>query len=236
MNLNNFNWAYDYNKFIDYLYTFQDLKYKNFNSKIILNDNLIGIRMPILKKIAKKISNGDYLSFIKYNNHNFHEEKMLYGLILGYINTDFKHLLLLMDNFIPYIDNWSICDSFCANLKTFKVNQQEGYKYIINCFKSNDVFKVRVGIVLLINFYINDIYIDDILINIKKINASNYYISMAIAWLLSMCYIKYPNKIYQFIKENDIDELTRKRTIQKIVDSKQVKKKNKIEIKKLRNI
>lgn len=215
MNLNNFNWACDYNKFINYLYTFQDLKYKDFNSKIILDDNLIGIRMPNLKKIAKKISEGDYLSFIKYNSHNLYEEKMLYGLTLGYINTDFKHLLALMDSFIPYINNWAICDSFCANLKIFKDNQQEGYKYILSCFKSNHVFKVRVGIVLLINFYISDTYIDDILINIKKINTNNYYISMAIAWLLSMCYIKYPKKIYQFIKDNKIDELTRKRTIQK---------------------
>lgn len=234
MNLENINWNKDnYNKFINYLFTLQDLKYKEFHRKLILSDNLIGIRTPILKEIAKKISKGDYKTFIKLNNHGIYEEKVIHGLIIGYLN-DFNECLRLLDEFIPYVDNWAINDIVCANMKIFKKYQEEGFNIIKKYIKSNNPFQIRIGVVLLLDFYINDNYIDKIFEIIDNIKNDNYYVKMAVAWTLSICYIKYKEKTYNYLLNNNLDKFTFNKTISKICDSKRVDIKNKEELKKIR--
>ena len=92
MILNRSNWnKSDYQKFVNYLFSFEDLEYKNFNSKLVLKNNLIGIRVPILKKIAKELAKGNYKEFISIMNHNYHEEVLIHGLILGYIKDPMNY-------------------------------------------------------------------------------------------------------------------------------------------------
>ncbi|MBE6160058.1 MAG: DNA alkylation repair protein [Lactobacillales bacterium] len=234
MNLENINWNKDnYNEFINYLFTFEDLKYKEFHSKLILNDNLIGIRTPILKEIAKKISKGDYKTFIKLNKHKFYEETIIHGLIIGYL-TDFNESLSLLDNFIPYVDNWAINDIVCANMKIFKKYQKIGFNKILKYIDSNNPFQIRIGIVLLLDFYINDKYIDKIFEIVDNIHNDNYYVRMANAWALSICYIKYKEKTYNYLLNNNLDKFTFNKTISKICDSKRVDIKDKEKLKKIR--
>ena len=234
MNLENINWNKDnYNEFINYLFTFEDLKYKEFHSKLILNDNLIGIRTPILKEIAKKISKGDYKTFIKLNKHKFYEETIIHGLIIGYL-TDFNESLSLLDNFIPYVDNWAINDIVCANMKMFKKYQEIGFDKILNYINSDNPFQIRIGIVLLLDFYINDKYIDKIFEIVDNIHNDNYYVRMANAWALSICYIKYKEKTYNYLLNNNLDKFTFNKTISKICDSKRVDIKDKEKLKKIR--
>lgn len=234
MNLENIIWNKDnYNKFIDYLFTLKDLKYKKFHSKLILSDNLIGIRTPILKMIAKNISKGDYKTFIKLNKHEYYEETIIHGLIIGYLK-DFKEIIELLDEFIPYVNNWAINDIVCANMKIFKKYQEEGFNIIKKYIKSNNPFQIRICIVLLLDFYINDKYIDEIFKIINNIKNDNYYVKMANAWLLSICYIKYKEKTYNFLLNNNLDKFTLNKTISKICDSKRVDIKDKELLKKNR--
>ena len=235
MNLINFDFKNNYNVFLTYLYSLEDIKYKNFHSKLILDNNLIGIRMPILKKIAKEISKGDYDSFIKSNTLSIYEEKMLYGLVLGCLKIDFNDVLRYLDVYIPYIDNWAICDCVCANLKVFKTNLEKGYNYILKCINSDQDFIVRFGIVLLLDFYINDNYIDDIFDMITKIKNKSYYVQMAEAWLISKCYIKYPIKTYNFLLKYKLDDFIINKSISKICDSYQVSIEDKNKIKKIKS-
>ena len=234
MNLETINWNKDnYNEFINYLFTFEDLKYKEFHSKLILSNNLIGIRTPILKEIAKKISKGDYKTFIKLNNHKFYEEIIIHGIIIGYL-SDFNESLSLLDIFIPYVDNWAINDIVCANMKMFKKYQKIGFNKILNYIDSNNPFQIRIGIVLLLDFYINDKYIDKIFDIVDNIKNDNYYVRMANAWLLSICYIKYKEKTYNYLLNNNLDKFTFNKTISKICDSKRVDIKDKEKLKKIR--
>lgn len=234
MNLENINWNKDnYNEFINYLFTLQDLKYKEFHRKLILSNNLIGIRTPILKEIAKKISKGDYKTFIKLNKHEIYEEIIIHGLIIGYL-SDFNESLSLLDNFIPYVDNWAINDIVCANMKIFKKYQEIGFNKILNYIESNNPFQIRIGIVLLLNFYTNDKYIDKIFDIVDNIHNDNYYVRMANAWLLSICYIKYKEKTYNYLLNNDLDKFTFNKAISKICDSKRVDIKDKEKLKKIR--
>ena len=108
-----------YNDFIKYLYSLQDIKYRDFSKSLMPSKNeyeLIGIRIPILKKIAKDISKDNYIEFINCNKHNTFEEILIHGLIIGYIKEDIDSVIKLSKEYIPYISNWALCDSYVANL------------------------------------------------------------------------------------------------------------------------
>lgn len=225
----------DYKIFLEFLYSLEDKKYKEFHSKLILdNKNIIGIKTPKLKEIAKDISKGNYLEFINLCQKKLYEEKMIYGLILGNIKTDFKELKTLLNDFIYNIDNWAVNDIVCANLKVFKKEQGEGFKYIKKLLKNRNPFVIRFSLVLLLDFYINDNYIDEVLKISNNVKNNDYYVKMANAWLISICYIKYPDKTKKFLLDNNLDSWTQNKAISKINDSKRVTNKNKKEISKLK--
>ena len=224
----------DYQNFTTYLYTLKDEKYKNFHQKLLKNENikLIGIRTPLLKKLAKEISiNPNY--YIN-NNHNTYEEILIHGLTLGYLKIEFKELLNLLDKFIPYIDNWATCDLTISNLKQFKKNQMEGFKYIKKCVKNKNIWKQRVGIVLINSYYINDKYIKEIIKLLQELKTDEYYVQMAIAWTLSTCYIKYPNITINILKEKKLSPIIHNKTIQKIIESTRIDKEIKEKLKQLK--
>lgn len=216
-----------YKSFLNSLYELQDKDYQQFQKRIIVTDNIIGVRTPILKSLAKEIAKGDYNSFFYYNQKVQYEEKLLYGLVLGYIKIDFDSLLNLLDQFIIIIDNWAINDVTCANLKAFKKNQEQGYEYILKCLNSKHYWSIRFGLVMLIGYYINDLYIDKVLKVSNQITNEEYYVKMANAWLISICYIKYPEKTIKFLETTKIDNWTYNKAIQKIIESTRVRKEEK---------
>ena len=214
MILNRSNWnKSDYQKFVDYLFSFEDLEYKNFNSKLVLKNNLIGIRVPILKKIARELAKGNYKEFINIMNHNYHEEVLIHGLILGYIKDPMNYF----DDYIKYMNDWQSCDITISNMKYFKYNQDINYikKYLYH----------RVGYVILLTYYIKDEYIDELYNIVDNYNSDNYYVKMAVAWLLSYLIIYDKNRAVKYLKKSKLDDFTYNKGIQKAIESKKIKDK-----------
>ena len=220
--LNKENWSSnDYQEFLNFLKDNSDLEYKKFNQKIIKEvNNIYGCRIPFLKKVAKEISIGNYQDFLKLNKLVYYEEKMIYGFIISGVKMDFNERLVLVEQFIEYIDNWAICDSFCANLKCFNNNKVLGFKFINKLIKTNDVYSIRVGLVLLLDYYIEEDYLNKIFKICNNIKNKDYYVLMAISWLISICYIKYPNITLEYLKNNKLDKWTHNKAIQKIKESR----------------
>ncbi len=212
----------DYKEFVSYLKNLEDKKYRDFHSKLTLNNNIIGINVPTLKDISKKIVKGNFGSFINLVVNNTYEEWLIFGLIIGYSKIDFNEKLELLDKYIVNIDNWASCDIVCANMKDFKKNQESGYEYILKLIESNSLWHIRVGLVLLLDFYINDQYLNKIFKICDSIKSDEYYVLMAIAWLLSICYIKYPKETLKYLNNNKLDKFTFNKTIQKIIESTRV--------------
>lgn len=207
------------------LFEYQDLKYKEFNDKIV-NQNVyptIGIRIPTLRKLAKEVAKNDYLSYIN-SKHTYYEEYLIHGLIIGYIKIPFKDKLNLLDKYIPSIHDWASVDIPVSNLKDFKKNQEEGYNYILKLLKGND-WSIRFGLILLLDYYINDDYIDNIIDITLNIKNDSYYVTMARAWLLATVYIKYSDKVYKLLKEKSLPKDVHNKTISKICESYRVSEK-----------
>lgn len=215
----------DYQEFIEYLFSIKEEKYQKFQKNIIPNKNIIGIRTNILKKIAKEIYNGNFKEFLSIIENNYYEENILYGLILTNIK-DINILFKYLNNYILLIDNWSSCDLTISNLKIIKDNKEIFFEFILDNINNTYPYTRRFCYVLLINYYIEKKYLDTIL-SLCNIENNDYYVNMSIAWLISMCYIKYKKETLTYLKNNKLNKFTYNKAIQKIIESNQINKKEK---------
>ena len=228
------------NEILEDIKDLADEKYRIFHSGLCPEtNNIIGVRVPILRKYAKKLS--DFCWERNYRNigNEYYEEILLKGMILGYAKTDIETRLKYIQDFVPLIDNWAVCDITCSGFKFVKKNQNTMLKFITPYLESNKEFEIRFAIVILLDYYINDMYLDqtiDILDNIK--NRNYYYVKMAIAWAISIAYIKYPEKISIYLKEgnNHLDDDTYNKALQKIIESTRIDKYEKNRIRQMKRI
>ena len=196
------------------LFKLQDKKYQEFQQKLCPEtNNIIGIRIPVLRKFAKDNKEKINLNEI---HCNYYEEIMLRGMLIGMQkNLDLEEI----KRFISLIDNWAVCDTFCTGLKQVKNNKGEFLKFIKPYLKSSKEFEVRFAVVILLDYYIEDNYIDFILNELSKINTEKYYINMAIAWCYAECFVKYYEKTLEFFKEVELNKFVRNKSIQKATES-----------------
>lgn len=207
-------------KVIDKLFINQDLKYRDFHSSLVPNINkerIIGVRTPILRNIAKEmIKDGSYKEFIKELPHYYYEENTLHSCILS-LYKDLDELLIELDRFLPYIDNWGTCDLMSP--KVFKKYPDRILDKVKEWTNTKDVYSIRFGIVILLSFYLDDYFCDavnDIVLNIKS---DEYYVNMAIAWYFSYALIKQYDKTIDIFKEKRLDKWVHNKSIQKAIES-----------------
>lgn len=223
---------------IDELFSNQDLKYQKFSIKLIPNvdpKTIIGVRSPVIKKIAKRLIEGnDYQSFINNLPHQYHDENMLHMYILSMLKVNPKEIIILLDNFIPYLTNWSVTDTY-SNI-VFNKYPEEGLEYINKLFKSNQPYAIRLGLVILMKNYLKENYNSKILDLPKIIINDDYYVKMAIAWFYSKALIDHYNDVIKILNNKELNVWIHNKTISKAIDSYQINIKNKDYLKKLKII
>ena len=228
MNLCREHWTEkDYEMYVDYLKSLQDENYRKFHQNLTTTRyEILGLRVPMQRKIAKEISKGNIEEFFCFCKDKYYEEVNIEGFVLAGI----KELSLLekyFDSFVLKIDNWAICDGFCNSLKIVQKNKEYFWKKIQELLKKEETFSVRVGLILLLCFYVEKEYIFDILQLVKTVTHEEYYVGMGLAWLLAECYIKYPEETLVLLKEKSLSSFVQNKTISKIRDSYRVSKEEK---------
>lgn len=205
------------------LYEMQDLKYKEFHSSLCPNvDNIIGVQVPKLRNIAKELCKTDARDYLELDDITFYEEKVIQGFLIGTSKLSISETKKYLQKFIPKIDSWAVCDVVCSSLKTTNKNHDEMWEFIEAYINSNEEFENRFAIVMYLNYYLNNEYIDRVIKNISKIKSNQYYVQMAIAWLISVAYVKQKEKTLEFLKENCLDDFIHNKAIQKIIESYRV--------------
>lgn len=225
----------EYISFMSDLKKLQDEDYRDFLIKIVKTEkNIIGIRDPFLKKIAKTIAKTNWKSFLHCIEHRYYEETMLHGYILGYIKLKENEYLCYLDEFLNYINNWATCDNSVSSFKFIKKDRKFFFPYIEKlCFTPNP-WKQRVGLVFLLKFYLTDEYVDTVIEIISKIKSEEYYVEMAQAWLISQLFIEYEEKTISIFQAKILSSSVCNKAIQKIKDSLKVSKDKKIFISKFK--
>ena len=223
----------------EFLYKNGDKKYLDFSDSLdkYKNYKKVGVRIPLLREYASALSKNYNLNYL-YNNidDEYYEEILLKGFIIGkYKKLSYEELKEYIIDFVPKIKDWSVCDTFCCSLKITKKYLDEVYKLINKYLKSKIEFEVRYALVMLLNYYINDEYIDKLFEIINEVKLDKYYVKMANAWLISFCMIKYFDKTYLFMKDNkSLDKWTYNKAIDKSIESFRLDDKQKSKLKKLK--
>lgn len=208
------------NKIRQDLFAMQDLKYKEFHGSLCPDmDNIIGVRIPKLREYAKELYKSNNLKDIKIED-KYYEELVIQGMLIGFQTKEpIEEIIKQVEKFIPKINSWAVCDTFCAGLKITKKYQTEMFKVIKRYLKSTQEYQVRFAIVMLLDYYINDQYIDQVLQILDNVKLEKYYVQMANAWAISICLIKYYNKTLDFLNTTKIDDFTYNKGIQKAIES-----------------
>ena len=218
----------EYKKFVEYLISLQDEKYKEFHSSLVLNSKyeMIGIRVPIMRDIAKKIAKSNIEEFLEYAQNKYYEEVMIQGLVISHIKDE-KLFYKFFKKYINKIDNWAICDSFCSSIKIVRKYEEKYFKEAIKLALNKEEFISRVGLVMILNHFINKNNLSFIFDILNKIKSDKFYINMAEAWLLCEMYIKFPKETKKFLVKNNLNKFTQNKAISKIRDSYRVNKEEK---------
>ncbi|MBR3323701.1 DNA alkylation repair protein [Candidatus Saccharibacteria bacterium] len=225
----------NYNTFRQQLASAAEDDYRQFIMKGIPSDRpFIGVRIPKLRQIVSQIPAPKYSDFLRITPMAF-EEVVARGMII--CRLPYKEALAQFDSQIHYIDDWCACDTFCSELrKIIKRHQSEFFEAKLdNLLSSQQEFATRAGLVILKCSYLEPDYLNIIFDRIESLaSREEYYIRMAIAWLVAECFIKFPEETLYYLKVSHLPKWTFNKAISKICDSYRVEKDTKEILKTLR--
>lgn len=219
------------------IYELADEKYKDFHSRLCPGTtNIVGVRTPVLRNYAKELNRKYSLNeLLKEIDDTLYEEIMLQGMLIG-LSKNIEEVLKYTKTFIPKIDNWAICDVFCAGLKITKKYKKEMWNFIQKYLNSDKEFEIRFGIVIILDYYIDEEHLDKNFEIFQKIKNDNYYVKMAIAWAISICLIKYYDRTIKYLEKAKLDNWTYNKSLQKAIESYRISDEQKEYLRKMKKI
>ncbi len=206
----------------DQLNAMATVKIKEFNERIIFTPlPKLGVKIPDLRMLAKKIVKGDYLAFLEECDESSFEMKFLEGVVIATAPLPLETKFEYLDRFIPTIRDWAIHDGLVSSLKCSRRYPKEMLNYILKYRNSNQEFEVRFVAVMLMTYYLKDEYVQEAFDIVKCLNLSTYYAKMGVAWFIATAIINYQELALDFLKETKDAELITM-CIRKIRDSYRV--------------
>ncbi|AFM00154.1 MULTISPECIES: DNA alkylation repair protein [Desulfitobacterium] len=206
-------------------------EYRVFASGLLPNiSNILGVRLPLLRKMAKEITKADWREYLKTAREDFFEEIMLQGMVIGCAKCSPEERLSTIREFVPKINNWSVCDSFCSGLNFTKENMELVWEFLQPYARSEEEFEIRFAVVMLLFYYSDKEHIEAVLEILDGIRHEGYYVKMAVAWAVSICYIKLPEQTMPYLQNNHLDDFTYNKSLQKITESYRVDQETKKQI------
>ena len=197
--------------------------FSKFSSALIprLSRPLIGVRLPILRNMAKAIVRDYGERWLQDDpSFDYFEEVMLYGMVLGYLPLSWPQKWKEIIKFVPWIDNWSVCDSCCATYTDVRKHRKEVFPDLLSHLESDSEFKQRFAVVMLMDHYLVDDYIVPVLAAWKNMVPAGYYVEMAIGWGLSVAALRYPEATVNVLESPVMSLSCRKKACQKILESR----------------
>lgn len=195
--------------------------------------NYHGVRLPELRKIAKIVAKEKRYEFFKEEHTSF-EELTIHAYAIGYLKEDINTCLKHLKDFIPYVDNWSVNDSLCQNMKFARKYQKEVFEFLKSLKDSDNEWEIRVVAVTLLSHFLNDDYIDEVITILDGLKRPTYMSKMGIAWAFATIMAKYEDKMFEYLKKSSLDVWTYNKAICKMKESLRVSDNSKEKLKFMR--
>lgn len=217
------------------LFALQDLKYRDFHSKLmptVDKEKIIGVRTPQLRKFANAFAKTEEAKeFLKILPHEYYEENNLHGFLIEKIK-DFDQCIAELDRFLPYVDNWATCDMMSPKvLKKYPKKLLEQVKVWI---KSEDTYAVRYAIGCLMNYYLEEEFSTEYPDMAAAVKSEEYYIQMMQAWYFATALAKQYEAILPYLEERRLEPWVHNKSIQKAVESYRITPEQKAYLKTLK--
>ena len=207
-------------KILDKLFELQDKKYIDFHSKLIPHiprEKIIGVRVPEMRKLAKEYSKSEEAKlFLNSLPHKYYDENLLHRMLISEIK-DYDECINELEKFLPFIDNWAVCDTISP--KVFKNNKERLIGKIKIWISSKKTYVCRFGILMLMKHFLDNDFKPEYLEDVANIKSDEYYVNMMIAWFFATALSKHWEETIIYLENKKLDTPVHNKTIQKARES-----------------
>ena len=219
------------------LLSLEDVKYKEFNKKLCPDTKreILGIRIPELKKLAKEIvktENG--IDIFKKMEDKYFEEIILHGFLVAYSKIEWNEKIKYIKEIVPKMDSWAITDTFVPALKIKKKDLRQAWNLVLNYISSEKEFEVRFAIIMILDYFITEEYIDRVIKLLDNVKHDGYYVKMGVAWCIAEIGVKFNDRATEYLKNNNLDKFTHNKAIQKMIESRRISENQKQDLRKMK--
>ncbi len=217
------------------LFALKDISYADFQAKLVPNiprELFIGVRVPEARKLAKRLAKEPEASeFLKDLPHKYYDENILHALLISEMR-DYDACIVAIDEFLPYIDNWAVCDILSP--KIFKEHKTSLLEKIKEWSASDKTFTCRFGLEMLMSYFLDNDFKPDYLEITTSVHSEEYYVRMMIAWFFATALAKQWDASIKYIENHRLDTWTHNKAIQKAKESRRITPKQKEYLKALK--
>lgn len=219
------------------LFGMRDAAYAAFIAKLTPGfppSHFIGVRVPLLRTIARSFAKEEAASqrFLSHLPHSYYEEDMLHGMLISLVK-DYDRCLDLTDRFLPYVDNWAVCDTLSP--KVFAKHKAQLLENILRWSSSSHTYTCRFGLRMLMTHFLDDSFSADFLEIPAAIRREEYYVKMMVAWFFATALAKQWEATLPYLENRQLDPWTHRKTIQKAIESYRIPPERKDYLRTLRN-
>lgn len=219
------------------LFGMRDAAYAAFIAKLTPGfppSHFIGVRVPLLRTIARSFAKEEAASqsFLSHLPHSYYEEDMLHGMLISLVK-DYDRCLDLTDRFLPYVDNWAVCDTLSP--KVFAKQKAQLLENILRWSSSSHTYTCRFGLRMLMTHFLDDSFSADFLEIPAAIRSEEYYVKMMVAWFFATALAKQWEATLPYLENRQLAPWTHRKTIQKAIESYRIPPERKDYLRKLRN-
>ncbi len=225
------------NELQQHLFGMRDAAYAAFIAKLTPGfppSHFIGVRVPLLRTIARSFAKEEAASqsFLSHLPHSYYEEDMLHGMLISLVK-DYDRCLDLTDRFLPYVDNWAVCDTLSP--KVFAKHKAQLLENILRWSSSSHTYTCRFGLRMLMTHFLDDSFSADFLEIPAAIRSEEYYVKMMVAWFFATALAKQWEATLPYLENRQLDPWTHRKTIQKAIESYRIPPERKDYLRTLRN-
>ena len=207
------------------LFSMRDEKYREFSSSLLPSvpkKTIIGVRIPDIRRYAADLVKSKNINdLLKEISQDYFEEKALRAFIIEKIN-DPKECIFAIDEFLPMVDNWSVCDSL--NPKALKKDREELLVYIKKWLRSDREYTVRYAIKKLMDLYLDSEFLQEYPEMVAIVESDKYYVNMMRAWYFATALAKNWEQVVPYIENMKLDKWTHNKAIEKAIQSNRITK------------
>lgn len=202
-----------------------DPGYKTFHEGLIPGSSMTyGVRLPALRALAQRVLQGDPLDFLQNSRPASYEETMVRGLVVAGLQLPWEEKRPWVEDFLPRIDNWALCDTFCNSLKPrFPGDEAELWAFARPLYSSVQEYEARFAVVLQLSHFVKEEHLEEGLFLLQQVQHPGYYAKMGVAWALSVWYVSFPQEVEALLAQRTLEPWVQNKTIQKIRESRRVR-------------